>query len=267
MNKMNEINLTWLGQSGFILQTPETVIACDLYLSDYCQKKSRLDHTRKMPIPIVPESLDNIDHYLITHGHIDHFDPETVRPIMQASKAAKFYCPPTCQSLIDEFFSAKTGRFELLKTKTQYALSPGIRLIAIPAAHEDLEKDETGEYVAFSYLVLFEKYNKAVFFGGDTIPFAGQGQLISESVPEGFELTMVLPVNGRDQERAKLGFKGNLTLMEALELYRECSASLLVPCHFGMFELNDIKEPLTEAFFSDNHCQAHIPELNQELTF
>lgn len=262
---MKELAITWLGQSGFLLRHGDQYIACDLYLSDYCKKKSRLDHTRKMEIPLRPESLDNISHYLITHGHIDHFDPETVGPVMRAGERVHFYCPPVCQSVIKEYFPADASRFTLLNSMREYELAPGLRLFPIPAAHEELEKDADGEYIAFSYLLLFDAEKTAVFFGGDTMPYPGHAQNIRACLPDDYKLTVILPVNGRDAERAALGFKGNLTIDEAIKLYHQTDAQLLIPCHFGMFALNDLKEPLAMKLFDDADCRAIIPKVQQEI--
>lgn len=257
--------LKWLGQSGFLLEADGIRFACDLYLSDYCKQRSKLDHTRLLPIPVAPEALERIDYYLITHIHIDHFDPLTVGPILRSQIATRFYCPPVGRSVIGEFFPEERTRFTLLFSKTEYTLSSGVRLLALPAAHEELEKDTDGEYIAFSYLLLLDVTKQAVFFAGDTISFVGQGGMIRKAVPLGYALTMVLPVNGRDQRRATLGFKGNLTLAEAIGLCNDVQASLLVPCHFGMFALNDIPEKLVVDFFRGLQAKFEIPEVGQQI--
>jgi len=262
---MDSPTLTWLGQSGFLLRAPSLALACDLYLSDYCKKRSKLDHTRLMPVPLKPESLDFLDHYLITHAHIDHFDPETVGPAMKANSKAVFHCPPSGRKVIDEFFKGEESRFKIWRSGKLEALAPGVSMVALPAAHEELERDASGEYVCFSYLLLLEKERKAVFFAGDCVPFEGQARMIGGFVPEGFDLVMVLPVNGRDAARAKLGFKGNFTVDEAISLALSCGASLLVPCHFGMFALNDLKEPLSVEGFKLRGVRAAVPEINKQI--
>lgn len=260
-----KITLEWLGQSGFLLRFQKITVACDLYLSDFCNKVSRLDHTRLMAIPVRPEKLNFIDHYLITHSHIDHFDPETVGPILNVNPETHFYCLPEAMRVVQKYFPEYKGKFQQLKSFHDYKLCNKLRLIALPAAHEELEKDANGEYIAFSYLLLFDNCKKAVFFAGDTIPFEKQAQIIGERMPENYHLTLLLPVNGRDRERAKLGFKGNLTLAEAVELYQELKADLLIPCHFGMFALNDLKEIMDSSFFRRNKVNAIIPELNKSI--
>lgn len=261
-----KILLEWLGQSGFILYASDTTIACDLYLSDFCQKKSKLDHTRLMPVPVQPENLNCIDEYFITHDHIDHFDPDTVDPVLHSNPNAKFWCPPSCKKVVAEYFPAENSRFAVINSGDKYRLTTNTSLIAIPAAHEELEKDSEGEYVCFSYIVLFATEKKAVFFAGDTIPFAEQSELINKNIPDGYELTMVLPVNGRDKKRAELGFKGNMDIDEAVTLANACKASRLVPCHFGMFALNDIPERIDFKLFEKFKGETIIPQtLNKVL--
>ncbi|MDA3798117.1 MAG: MBL fold metallo-hydrolase [Kiritimatiellae bacterium] len=258
------MKLTWLGQSGFLLQSDKSMIACDLYLSDYCQEKSRLDHTRQMNIPVNPDQLDNIDHYLITHGHIDHFDPKTIGPIMMANEKTRFYCPPDCEKLVDEHFAEFKEKFVFIHGFESYKIAD-FQLIPLPAAHEELEKDNDGEYIAYSYMLLFEQEKLAIFFGGDTIPYDDQVENVDKNVPDGYELILVMPVNGRDKERAELGFKGNLTIEEDIEFYKQLEADLIIPCHFGMFALNDINDINELSLLEEAGCKCIVPRINREI--
>ena len=73
----NEIGLWWLGQSGFIIKTPNgKITVIDAYLTNSAVK-IRPDLERQTPVPIQPEELV-CDYYICTHNHIDHFDPETI---------------------------------------------------------------------------------------------------------------------------------------------------------------------------------------------
>ncbi len=263
---MSELELTWLGQSGFILNAGGVQVACDLYLSDYCQKKSRLDHTRMMPIPVEPETLTKISHYLITHGHIDHFDPETIGPVASASSKAKFYAPADCERLVEEFFADQKSRFITVSSEKEYALGNNLRLIPVPAAHEKLEQDERGEYLCLSYLVIADAAKTAIFYAGDTMPYQDQEIIIGKHIPAGYTKILVLPINGRDRKRAETGFKGNLTLEESVELYHKLKADLLVPCHYGMFALNDIPQMPDTDYFVKADCNAIIPQVNTAIS-
>ena len=91
-----KIQLCWLGQSGFLVRAGDTVLLADPYLSDSCAKlKSKLDHTRGTPIVRDPADL-KVDLYLITHCHADHFDPETIIPVMENNPDCRYpYLHPT----------------------------------------------------------------------------------------------------------------------------------------------------------------------------
>ena len=179
---------------------------------------------------------------------------------MRANPLMRILCPPSGRKVIDEFFKDEAGRFEIINSQTEIRLAGNVRLMAVPAAHEDLEKDASGEFIAFSYVLLFDALKKAVFLAGDTIPYPGQGAAIRKCVPQGYSLAMALPVNGRDEPRAKLGFKGNLTIEEAVALFKECGGSLFLPCHFGMFALNDFKGHIDDALFKAHGVRAAIPK-------
>ena len=262
---MPELKLCWLGQSGFLISSEKTEIITDPYLSDSCLKlNSALDHTRRTPIVRSPEKLTP-DYYLITHPHADHFDPETIAPVMEHSAKTKFLCPPSCIGKIMKFFPKKKERFGFLATGNKYDLGSGIELIPIPAAHETLAKDENGEYLSMSYLLNFTEAEKSVFIAGDTVPYAEQAAGIKRFLPAGYELVMLLPANGRDAERAALGILGNMDVDEAIGLAKECGAAYLIPCHIGMFAGNDPKEPVTKEYCESKGINTILPEAGKEF--
>ena len=153
----NEIKLCWLGQSGFLVRAGDTVLLADPYLSNSCAKlKSKLDHTRGTPIVRDPADL-KVDWYLITHCHADHFDPETIIPVMTNNPDCRFFCPGDCRGKIEQYLSEKAEKFEFVSTGKMVELTAGIELHTIPAAHETLETDENGEYKSVSFLVNFRK--------------------------------------------------------------------------------------------------------------
>ena len=261
----NEIKLCWLGQSGFLLGAGDTALLADPYLSDSCRKlASKLDHTRGTPIVRDPADL-KVDFYLITHCHADHFDPETIIPVMENNPECRFFCPGDCREKIGKFFPEKTAKFEFVSAGKMVELAPGVELHTIPAAHETLEKDEYGEYKAVSYLINFRKENKSIFFGGDTIPYCGQDAAILRCLPAGAELTLCLPVNGRDDARHAMGIDGNMDFDEAIALAGKCSAKLLIPCHIGMFPANDPAEPVTAEYGIAAGVNTILPVAGEEF--
>lgn len=263
-----DITIDWLGQSGFIIASDDFSVATDLYLSDYCQKISKLDHTRLTPIPIAPEKLGHLDAYLISHAHIDHCDPETIGPILSHGDTT-FYGPKAIQSKIVDA-KLPMDRFQFVKENAVTQLSENVSLCPIPAAHEDLEMDENGDSVALSFLLAFANARKVFFIGGDTIPYDGQGDQANQAIAalgaENYQKTAILPINGRDKERADLGFKGTLLVEEAAALVKAINATALIPCHFGMFALNNPREDFSTERFAASGVNAIQPKIGEKIT-
>ena len=261
----NQVKLCWLGQSGFLLSYGEISLLTDPYLSDSCAKlKSKLDHTRGTPIVRNPEEL-KADFFLISHCHADHFDPETITPVMANNPACRFFCPGDCREKIGKFFPEKTAKFEFVSAGKMVELAPGIELHTIPAAHETLETDENGEYKAVSFLVNFRKENVSVFFAGDTIPYPGQDAAILRNLPAGAKLTVCLPANGRDEARHAMGIAGNMDIDEAVMLAKNCGSELLIPCHIKMFAGNDPAEEVTTDYCEKLGMKTLLPEAGKEF--
>ena len=69
--------LWFLGQSGFYLKSGGVSVVIDPYLSDCVGENSPL-FTRIYPAPVSPYDL-KADIYIVTHDHLDHLDPATIR--------------------------------------------------------------------------------------------------------------------------------------------------------------------------------------------
>ena len=72
------MKIRFLGQSGYVLQSGDTKIIIDPYLSDSVSRLA--GRPRLLPIPIEPEEI-SCDAVICTHDHADHLDPDTVSRI------------------------------------------------------------------------------------------------------------------------------------------------------------------------------------------
>ncbi|NNJ85489.1 MAG: MBL fold metallo-hydrolase, partial [Gammaproteobacteria bacterium] len=87
------VPIRMLGQSGCRLAFPMATIYLDPYLSNSVQELDAGDLGRQVPIPFPPESVDDANWVLITHGHKDHCDPHTLPKLAVASPDARFMGP------------------------------------------------------------------------------------------------------------------------------------------------------------------------------
>jgi len=90
-----EAALWWLGQAGYVVRAGDTTVAIDPYLTDSAAANAP-EFTRLFPPPIAPEEL-RADICVITHDHLDHLDPETIR--RYPAKAETWFVAPHLTAL------------------------------------------------------------------------------------------------------------------------------------------------------------------------
>ena len=81
----------------------DTLLSVDAYLTNSCKKigdSMGLNMDRRVPIFIEPEELD-VDHFLCTHSHYDHADPETIGRLRKQRRSETFVGPGlACESFL-----------------------------------------------------------------------------------------------------------------------------------------------------------------------
>jgi L-ascorbate metabolism protein UlaG (beta-lactamase superfamily) len=112
----------------------------------------------------------------------------------------------------------------------------GFRVLAVPAAHEQIERDELGRSKYLGYVVSClqpggQKTAWTIYHSGDTVWYEG---IVPRLAGLGIDLAL-LPINGRAPARR---VAGNLDGREAAELAHAIGARLVVPCHYDMFTFN-----------------------------
>jgi L-ascorbate metabolism protein UlaG (beta-lactamase superfamily) len=227
----NAFKVWWLGQSGFLLKYKSETLLFDPYLSDSLSKKyERTDkpHLRMSERVIAPELLSTIDVVTSSHNHTDHLDAETLLPVFDQNPDVHFIFPAANQDFIQkrlgrdvknstgltQFESVKTGEFEIK---------------ALPAAHNDMDKDTTGRCHFLSFVVRFGGFT--VYHSGDTLWYPGLDEFLKN---EQLDLAF-LPINGNKPERR---IAGNLNFREAAELGKIADIQCVIPHHYHLFEFN-----------------------------
>ncbi len=254
----------WIGQAGFLLRLGGYRVVVDPYLSDSLARKyrgMRFPHQRLAPIPIDPQELTGADLALCTHEHTDHMDPDSLQPIAAASPRAVFVVPRFSAERARERGIAE-GRRIALNIDETIEFPGGLRITALPAAHEESVQDDSGNHKFLGYLIRWG--GVSVYHSGDTIPFGPLEDRLSEiCARDGGVALALLPVNGRDEERRANGVPGNLTVDEAIGYHRRFGFGTTVLHHFGMFDFNTVApEVLQAAIVSHEGCtNVIIPEL------
>jgi L-ascorbate metabolism protein UlaG (beta-lactamase superfamily) len=226
--KQGNIVVYFLGQSGYVLKTKETIIYIDPYLSDYVEHPEGLNDQlmhRNYPPPFLPQEIQKLDAVLCTHVHVDHMDPWTLERI---KVPFKFYA--SIGAYEKNQFAFPEERIVFLEPLNEYKIED-IKLQPIPAAHYELVDDQ-GRPDALSFIININE--KSLLFWGDGVIYDG---LVDKLQKYDFEFAFI-PINGRDKEREAKGIIGNINAVEVAKLCSKLNIDVLIPNHVDMFKNN-----------------------------
>ena len=227
----DELHIWWLGQSGFLLQWHGSHLLFDPYLSDSLTRKyaaTDKPHARMTERIVSPDELDFIDIATSSHNHTDHLDGETLAALMQANPEMQLLVPAANRAFAAERLGVDPNQLEAIDAGQSITLGP-VQMHAVPAAHEELARDELGRHQFVGYVAQLGPWT--IYHSGDTIPYDGM-----EAVLRQWEIDVaLLPINGRRPERR---VAGNLWGREAARLAKAIGARTAIPCHYDMFEFN-----------------------------
>jgi len=142
----DKATLWWLGQSGYLIRWNQRHLLIDPYLSDSLTKKyahTEKPHVRMTRRVVAPEALNFIDAVSSSHNHTDHLDGETLVPLININPGITLITPEA-----NRIFAADRihmpHQFPVGIDAGQSLTIKDFTFHAIPAAHNELEQDESG---------------------------------------------------------------------------------------------------------------------------
>ncbi len=224
-------DIWWLGQSGFLIQWNGSCLLFDPYLSDSLTKKylnTKKPHTRVSELVVDPHLLDCIDIVTSSHNHTDHLDGETLIPLFQANPTIQFIIPEANRDFVVDRVKCSYD-FPVGLNDREKVEMKAFTIHGVPAAHNELERDEFGRCKFMGFVVQFGKWT--VYHSGDTLWYDSMVDILKP-----FHVDVAfLPINGNDPSR---GVAGNLNTAEAAQLGKAINAKLVIPHHYDLFEFN-----------------------------
>jgi L-ascorbate metabolism protein UlaG (beta-lactamase superfamily) len=235
-------HLWWLGQSGFLLQWKGKRVLIDPYLSDSLTKKyaaTDKPHVRMSERVVDPELLKDISIITSSHSHTDHLDAETLMPVLKNNPGVKFIIPEANREFVAERIKCRK-EFPIGLNEGRSVTVGEFTFHGIPAKHNEIERDESGNCKFMGYVIEFGNYK--IYHSGDTLWF---DEMIDLLKPFAVDVA-ILPINGNNVSRK---VAGNLNCEEAAKLGKAIGAKLVIPCHYDMFAFNtaDVKDFVEEA--------------------
>jgi len=227
--------ITWIGHATFLVQLDGVNLLTDPIWSQRTSPVSFAGPRRLVPPGLRFENLPPIHAVLISHDHYDHLDLATVTRLARVHRPT-FFVPlglrPWFESLgirevveLDWWQSARIG---------------ALAVTAVPAQHSSgrsLLLADQNERLWASWVVAAP--GRRLFFAGDTGYHAGFAQIGRRFGP--FDLA-ALPIGGYSDFRHH--HPNHLSPEETVLAFEDLRATLLVPMHWGTFELN--REPFRE---------------------
>jgi L-ascorbate metabolism protein UlaG (beta-lactamase superfamily) len=241
-NPIEQLELYWLGQSGFLLRTRKVTCIIDPYLSNHLADKYRdhvFSHERMKPAPIAIEDLSALNYVFCTHIHGDHLDRPTLEAMAKNHSKTCFVLPGGIESEVSSL-QIDHHRFIWAEADKSFWLEDEIEVVPLKAAHEDFEYDTRGRHRFLGYV--FRCGEMTLYHSGDCIPYQGLAEKLRELRPD----VALLPINGRSKELTEKKIIGNFSLAEAIELCLRAKIPAMMAQHFGMFAFNTIRPELID---------------------
>lgn len=202
------MKLTWLGQAGLLIETCGKYILIDPYLSD---SVAEIEPRNRRRVPVDERFLAlKPDMIVLTHSHLDHTDPETLRHYLTGESTVTVLAPYNAWQTARQI-GGYGNNYVMFNRKTRWTEGE-IVFRAVHAEHSDRE--------AVGVLITAE--GKTLYVTGDTL----YHEQIFEDLGEERIDCIFLPVNGKGN---------NMNMQDAADFCRRIGAPA-VPMHCGLFD-------------------------------
>lgn len=235
----NSLALWGLGQMGFVVKGPDAVLYIDPCLSYTLQ-------SRAFPPPIDPHMITHADYVLCSHEHIDHFDSQTLIPLMSASPDAKLITTRWCMPQIDDIGLSHDRVIFPTAFEPMTLPNTTCTITALPSAHYGLDHHPEKGYRWLGFTLAWNGI--IIYFAGDTIIYEGYVDMLKKQPRANIA---ILPVNGRDYFREQRDLTGNLHPNEASGLARELNWDVVLIGHNDMLPGNTVPMGAIAQAFAD----------------
>ncbi len=224
MDGADTFQVTYLGQCCFLIETENLRIVTDPYLSSSVDKDIPGWQRAYAPPCTLKELAPDL--VLISHAHDDHMDLTTIEQYIEEGGKAAFAAPaPVTEPLKKLGCKVIDARAEQVIKIKEAQITP------LPCAHTQLHTDELGRFCELSYVLDFG--GCCAFFGGDMSLYDGlKERVLLENCD-----VLLLPCNGRDEERTNAGIIGNTTAEEAAAFAAALGAPF-IPAHHDLYPAN-----------------------------
>jgi len=221
----SRLRATWMGHATTLVEIDGKRVVTDPIWSDRCSPSQWIGPKRFFPPPIALQELPKIDVAVVSHDHYDHLDMNTAQAL--ANNGTQFVVPLGVGAHLEAWGIAPTQIVELDWNET--ATVAELRFTATPARHysgrNPLFRDNT-QWA--SWVVQGRAHN--FFFSGDSGYFSGFKEIGTQYGP--FDLSLI-KIGACDVTWPDI----HMTPEEAVQVHADIRGKLLLPVHWGTFNL------------------------------
>jgi N-acyl-phosphatidylethanolamine-hydrolysing phospholipase D len=228
-------SITWIGHSTFLVQVAGVNVLTDPHFGERTSPVRFAGPRRLVPPGVRFEDLPAIHAVVISHDHYDHLDAATVLRLAREHQP-RFFVPLGIKAWLLALGIDNVVELDWWQPATLGAVT----FICTPAQHSSgrsLTLADQGLRLWSSWVI--SGGDKKLFFAGDTGYYAGLGEIGRRLGP--FDLA-ALPIGGYSDYRVH--HPNHLNPEEAVQAFEDLRATLMIPMHWGTFELN--REPFQE---------------------
>jgi N-acyl-phosphatidylethanolamine-hydrolysing phospholipase D len=237
----DELTVTWVGHSSFLLQIGGANVLTDPIWSAHASPIPFLGPRRWVRPGIDADALPPIDIVLVSHNHYDHLDVPTVRRLTSRWPDAQWVAPLGLASFLKRRGIARVVELDWWETTRVGALEVG----ATPAQHFSARGPGDRNRTLWCGFALHARGRRALF-AGDTGHHPEFARIAERFGP--FD-AVLLPIGAYEPRWFMRPVHMNPE--DAVSAYTEllagaptARAPLCIPMHWGTFRLTD--EPMTE---------------------
>ncbi|MFP5358327.1 MAG: MBL fold metallo-hydrolase [Gammaproteobacteria bacterium] len=225
--------LTWIGHSTFLIQSPGLNVLTDPHLSQRASPVGFAGPQRLVPPALDFAGLPPIHAVLISHDHYDHLDLPTVRRLA-AEHAPQFFVPLGLKALLEREGIGRVTELDWWQsaTGTDYTVT------AVPVQHFSGRGAFDRNRSLWAGFVL-EVQGRRVFFAGDTGYSPDFAEIGRRFAP--LDLSLI-PIGAYDPRSFMQPMHVNPE--EAVQIHRDLGSRQSYAMHWGTFRLT--LEPLDE---------------------
>jgi N-acyl-phosphatidylethanolamine-hydrolysing phospholipase D len=225
--------VTWIGHSTFLVQLAGVNILTDPHWGDRASPIAFAGPRRLVAPGMRFEDLPPIHAVIISHDHYDHLDAGTVERLAR-DHTPTFFVPLGLRAWLLDHGARDVVELDWWQGRD----FRGLRFTCTPAQHS------SGRTLTDQNLRLWGSWVIAapehrLFFAGDSGYYAGFKEIGQRLGP--FDLAAI-PIGGYSAYDRR--HPNHVNPEEALQVFEDVRAKLMVPMHWGTFELN--REPFRE---------------------